>query len=123
MRILTYLCALLLVGGSVLAYHDPARLGLGPQEWTILAPAAAGLGMLIGALLSYPFRRFGIHLAMLAAFLGVALAAGRLAPAYAKEMLDWQEPMARFVTAIAAVCALYWLFGLIWMCIPDRKTR
>jgi len=77
--------------------------------------------MLLGALLSHPFRRFGIHLAMLAAFLGIALALGRLAPDYLNESLDWQEPFARLLGAIAVVCASYWVFGAVWMMIPDRK--
>jgi hypothetical protein len=122
MKILTYLCALLLVAVGWVAYRWPEILELEPQEWTVLAPAAVGAGMLLGAFLSHPFRRFGIHLAMLAAFVGIALSLGRLAPDYINENLDWQEPYARMLCAIAVVCASYWVFGAVWMWIPKRAT-
>lgn len=107
MKQLTFVFSLLLIAIGGIAFFGWEAIGASKQSGTSLGPAVIGIVMLVGGLIATKKPAVGMHIAVVAALLGV-LSVGRLFAAG----FDFSKVSTQLISLTASICLIYTILAI-----------
>ena len=102
MKLVTYNFAVVLIALGLIAFFGWQAIGASKQSFTSLGPSIIGALMVTGGLIATKKKALGMHIAVIAAFLGV-LSIGRVFAAG----FDFSQVSTKLITATSVICLIY----------------
>ena len=107
MKVITWICALLLIAVGGLGYFGWEMIGASKQSITAGVPAVIGILIAFGAAIAAKNTKMGMHIAVGMASLGLLAGLGRIIPAVIKGTLVWGAASTLLILAMTVVCLVY----------------
>lgn len=122
MKILCFVCSVLLIALGAVGYFGWESIGAEKQSITAAIPAFLGIPMLIGGIIALKNTMLGMHIAVLFSLLGFLAGLGRIIPTAVKGNLDWSAPAPKMIAAMTVICLIF-TAAAVRSFINARKAR